>query len=70
MVDSFSKYVVFILAPSERPSKEAARIFFSNIMKHFGMLEDIVSDRDMQFIGRFWVVLFKMWGMNDEYTFE
>ena len=68
MVDSFSKYVVFILAPSERPSKEAARIFFSNIMKHFGMLEDIVSDRDMQFIGRFWVVLFKMWGTECKFS--
>ena len=49
-------------APSECPAEEAARIFFSNVVKHFGMLEDIVSDRDSRFTGRFWGELFKMWG--------
>ena len=62
MVDRFSKYVVFIPAPSECLAEEAARIFFSNVVKHFGMPEDIVSDRDTGFTGRFWVELFKLWG--------
>ena len=62
VVDKFSKYVVFIPAPSECPAEEAACIFFSNVVKHFRMLEDIVSDRDMRFTSRFWVELFKMWG--------
>ena len=61
VVDRFSKYDVFIPFPSECPSEEAAHIFFSNVVKHFGMPEDIVSNRDSRFTGRFWVELFKMW---------
>ena len=62
VVDKFSKYVIFIPAPSECPIEEAAHSFFSNVMKHFGMPEDIVSDRETRFTSRFWVELFKMWG--------
>ena len=68
VVDRFSKYVVFIPAPSECPADEAARIFFSNVVKHFGMPEDIVSDRDTRFTGRFWVELFKMWGTECKFS--
>ena len=62
VVDRFSKYDVFIPASSECPVEEAALIFFSNVVKHFGKPEDIVSNQDTQFTGRFWVDLFKMWG--------
>ena len=62
VVDRFSKYAVFIPAPSECPAEEAARIFFSNVVKHFRMPKDIVSDRDTRFTGRFWVEMFKIWG--------
>ena len=68
VVDKFSKYVVFIPATSECPTKEASQIFFSNIVKHFGMPEDIVSDRDTQFTCRFWVELFKMWGIECKFS--
>ena len=68
VVDRFSKYAVFIPAPSECPAEEAARIFFSNVVKHFGMPEDIVSDRDSRFTGRFWVELFKMWGTKCKFS--
>ena len=44
VVDRFSKYVVFISASSECPTEKAARIFFSNVVKHFGMPEDIVNN--------------------------
>ena len=67
MVDKFSKYVVFIPALSECPAEEAAHIFFSNVVKHFGML-DIVSDRDTRFTSRFWVELFKMWGTECKFS--
>ena len=68
VVDRFSKYVVFIPAPSECLSEEAVCIFFSNVVKHFGMPEDIVSDRDTRFTGRFWVELFKMWGTECKFS--
>ena len=44
VVDRFSKYAVFLPAPSDCPAEEAERIFFSNVVKHFGMPEDMVSD--------------------------
>ena len=44
VVDRFSKYVVFIPALVESLVEEAACIFFNNVVKHFGMPEDIVSD--------------------------
>ena len=60
VVYRFSKYFFFIPALSECPAEEVARIFFSNVVKHFGMPEDIMSDRDTRFTRRFWVELFKM----------
>ena len=44
VVDRFSKYAIFIPASSECPAEEAARIFFSNVVKQFGMPKDIVND--------------------------
>ena len=68
VVDRFSKYAVFVPTPSECPTEEAARIFFGKVVKHFGMPEDIVSDRDTWFTGRFWVELFKMWGTECKFS--
>ena len=65
VVDRFSKYAIFIPAPNDC---EAVHIFFSNVVKHFGMLEDIVSDRDTRFTSRFWVVLFMMWGTECKFS--
>ena len=65
VVDMFSKYAIFIPAPNEC---EAAHIFFSNVVNHFGMLEDIVSDRDTRFTSRFWAVLFMMWGTECKFS--
>ena len=50
MVDMFSKYSVFL---NECPIEEGAWIFFSNVVKHFKMYENIVNDRDTQFTCRF-----------------
>ena len=46
MVDQFSKYSVFMLALHECLIEEATELFFSHVVKHFGMHEDIVSKRD------------------------
>lgn len=32
------------------------------MVKYFGVSEDIISDRDTQFTGRFWTVLFNLMG--------
>ena len=53
VVDKFSKYAMFNPAPNECPAKEAAKLFFGNVVKYFGIPEDILSDKDLQFISRF-----------------
>jgi len=37
-------------------------LFYRNIVKYSGLLEDIVSDRDSHFTGRFWTILFRLLG--------
>ncbi|RVX03852.1 Transposon Tf2-2 polyprotein [Vitis vinifera] len=68
VVDRFSKYAVFIPAPDTCPAEEAAKLFFSNVVKHFGLPRDIVSDRDARFTGKFWVELFKLLGSELKFS--
>ena len=68
VVDRFSKYAVFILAPHECAAKEVGRLFFNDVAKYFGILEDIVSDKDSRFTGKFWVELFKMMGAKFKFS--
>ena len=44
VVDRFSKYVVFMAAPSTCIAEVDADFFYKNVVKYFGLLEDIVSD--------------------------
>ena len=68
VVDRFSKYAVFILTPHECAAKEVGRLFFNDVAKYFGILEDIVSDKDSRFTGKSWVDLFKMIGAKFKFS--
>ena len=68
VVDRFSKYAVFIPAPDACPAKVAAILFFSNVVKYFGLPKDIISDRDARFTGKFWVELFKLLGSELKFS--
>ena len=68
VVDRLSKYVVIIPMSYECLAEEAAKLFFNSMVKHFGMLEDIVSDRDARFTNKFWVELFKMLGTECKFS--
>ena len=57
MVDQFLKYSVFMATPEACPAEYATNLFFSHVVKHFGLPKDMVSDRDAMFMGRFWVEL-------------
>ena len=67
-VDRLSKYVVFIPAPDACLVEEAAKLFFSNVVKHFGLPRNIVTDRDARFTGQFWVELFKLLGSELKFS--
>ncbi|KAG8362701.1 hypothetical protein BUALT_BualtUnG0049300 [Buddleja alternifolia] len=42
--------------------EEAARAFFKNVVKYWGLPKSIISDRDPRFTGRLWTELFKLLG--------
>ena len=68
MVDRFLKYTVFIPVLAICTAEVAAVLFFRYLVKHFGLLEDIVSDRDARFTGRFWTALFDLMGMKLKFS--
>ncbi|KAL0311786.1 UNVERIFIED_CONTAM: Transposon Tf2-11 polyprotein [Sesamum radiatum] len=62
VVDRLSKYATFIAAPKHVTAEGTAHLFFKHIVKYWGLLKDIVSDRDSRFTGVFWTELFKILG--------
>ncbi|KAE8689123.1 hypothetical protein F3Y22_tig00110943pilonHSYRG00133 [Hibiscus syriacus] len=64
VVDRFSKYATFIPASKVCPAVEATRLFLKHVVKYWGMLKTIISDRDTRFTGRFWTELFKLMGSS------
>ena len=46
----------------------AVGLFFANVVKHFGVPADIVSDRDARFTGRFWTSLFGLLGSKLKFS--
>ncbi|KAI4377091.1 hypothetical protein MLD38_014777 [Melastoma candidum] len=67
VVDRFSKYGVFVAAPHACTAEVAAELFHKNVVKHFGLPTDIVSDRDA-FTGRFWTQLFSFLGSELKFS--
>ncbi|KAL0368101.1 UNVERIFIED_CONTAM: Transposon Ty3-G Gag-Pol polyprotein [Sesamum calycinum] len=68
VVDRFSKYGIFIVAPYACPAETAAELFFKNVAKIFGVPQDIVSDRDARFTRRFWTTLFSIMGTELKFS--
>ena len=68
VVDRFSKYAVFMAAPSTCTVEVATDLFNKNVVKYFRLLEDIVSDRDSRFTGQFWTVLFGLMGSELKFS--
>ena len=64
IVDRFSKYATFVPTSTDCKVNEAARLFFKNVVKLWGLPKSIISDRDPRFTGKFWRELFKLLGMD------
>ncbi|KAF2303678.1 hypothetical protein GH714_021160 [Hevea brasiliensis] len=62
VVDQFSKYGVFISAPKDCTAEQAAQLFLKHVVKYWGLLKTIISDRDSKFTRWFWTELFKLLG--------
>ncbi|CAA0828421.1 Unknown protein [Striga hermonthica] len=68
IVDRFSKYGIFIAAPGTCSVDLAAELVFKHVVKYFGMPDDIVSDRDPRFTGRFWTTMFNLMGTELKFS--
>ncbi|XP_070029262.1 uncharacterized protein [Nicotiana sylvestris] len=62
VVDRFSKYATIMLTSPGCTAKEAAKLFFKNVVKYWGLPRHIISDRDPRFTGNFWRELFDILG--------
>ena len=68
VVDRFSKYAMFMVAPSTCTTEVVADLFYKNVVKYFGLPKDIVSDRDSHFTSRFWTVLSRLLGSQLKFS--
>ena len=68
VVDRFSKYAVFMVAPSTCTVEVVANLFYRNVVKYFCLPKDIMSDRDFHFTSRFWTVLFGLLGLQLKFS--
>ena len=54
VVDRFSEMCILIPCNKQITAEKTAKLFFEHVWVHFGLSTSIVSDRDTQFVGKFW----------------
>ncbi|KAI2643005.1 Transposon Tf2-8 polyprotein [Labeo rohita] len=64
MVDRFSKMCKFFHLKGLPTAMETAETLFQQLFRHFGLPEEIVSDRGPQFISHVWKAFFKLLGVS------
>ncbi|KAL0165523.1 hypothetical protein M9458_037367 [Cirrhinus mrigala] len=64
VVDRFSKACKFVPLKGLPTALETAEALFHHAFRHFGLPEDIVSDRRPQFISRVWREFFNLLGVS------
>lgn len=62
VVNCFSRYATFILVPQY--ANKIVQIFLKHIDIYWSIPQDIVSDRDLHFINKFWTKHFKIYGLK------
>nr|GEZ73632.1 Ty3/gypsy retrotransposon protein [Tanacetum cinerariifolium]GFA55587.1 Ty3/gypsy retrotransposon protein [Tanacetum cinerariifolium] len=72
VVSRFSKYSHFAALPTSFSAYKVAEVFVEAIIKHHGIPETIVSDRDPIFVSKYWTQLFKLSGtqLNHSTTYH
>ena len=63
-VDRFAEMMHCQPTHTNVKAPELAKVFFDTVVRLHELLDDIVSDRDPKFTGRFWRALFKQVGVK------
>ena len=56
----FSEMCIFIPYEKQVTAEQTTKLFFQNVWVHFGLPTSIVSNRDSQFVGKFWSSLWEL----------
>jgi hypothetical protein len=64
VVNRLTKFSHFYAIPTEYSAVQVAELFFREVFRLHGLLKNIVSDRDSQFIGTFGESCFGWWGQS------
>ena len=64
VVDRLSKYAHFGALPSSFDAPRVARLFVDMVIRHHGIPQEIISDRDPIFMSTFWSELFRLSGTH------
>ncbi|KAF8748815.1 hypothetical protein RHS01_10542 [Rhizoctonia solani] len=68
IIDSFTKYGIFVKCSKKLKAPELAELFLENVWKHHGMLEKTISNRGMVFNNKFLRALYKHLGIDPHFS--
>ncbi|GMF23067.1 unnamed protein product [Phytophthora lilii] len=57
VVDKLFKRPVYIPTHTTATAEDTAKLFFNNVIRHYGIPSTIISDRDPKFTSKFWKAL-------------
>jgi hypothetical protein len=60
VVDCFSKMVILVAYKKSITTEATTKLFFERVWVHFGIPQNIVSNRDSQFLSTFWSSLWSL----------
>jgi hypothetical protein len=60
VVDRFNKMCILMPCKNQITVEKTLNLFYQYVWVHFGLPTSIVSDRDTQFLGYFWTILWRM----------
>jgi hypothetical protein len=68
VVDRFSKHVTLIPCCSTDTVQKVAHRYLKHVVRHHGLQESLVSDRDTKFVSAFWISLMELLGTRLDMT--
>ena len=68
IVDKLTKYAIIIPTTTQVSEEETARLFFKHVISKFGILRQVISDRDTRWRGDFWKEVCRLMGMRRSLT--